>query len=79
MPCNGNDRVTTLHKIPDALLAAAVLPPLDTSLPAVPAGFVGDVLPRVPPAGAFAAAVAPPRVEGVLPLPLVAAPPRSDK
>ena len=38
------------------------------ALTAVLAGLVGDVLPRVPPAGAFAAAV-PPRVEGELPRP----------
>ena len=55
-----------------------MLPPLDAPLPCVPAGFVGDVLPRVPPDGAgFAAVVAPPRVGTVLPLLLIAAPPRA--
>lgn len=47
---------------------AAPLPPVVAPLTAVLAGLVGDVLPRVPPTGAFAAAV-PPRVEGELPRP----------
>ena len=67
-----------LRKIPSALFAVVVLPPLDTPLPCVPAGFVGDILPRVPPDGVgFAAVVALPRVGVVLPLPLIAAPPRA--
>lgn len=55
-----------------------MLPPLDAPLPAVPTGFVGEVLPRVPLVGAgFAAIVAPPRMGAALPLPLIAALPRA--
>lgn len=64
-----------LRKIPGVLFAVVVPPPLDAPLPAA---FVGDVLPRVPPDGVgFVAVVAPPRVGVVLPLPLTAAPPRA--
>lgn len=73
----GKDCCTSLHNmtIPGVLFAVVVFPPLDAPLPDVPAGFVGDVLPR---AGAgFAAVVPPPRPGAVLPLPLMAAPPRT--
>ena len=72
-------------KIPDGLLVVILLPPLAAllpavppPLPAVPEGFVGDVLPRATPDDAFAAA-APPRVEGELPLPPTAGLPRAGK
>ena len=60
------------------LLVPAVLPPLVPPLAVAPAGFVGDVLPRAPPAAALAAVVDAPRDGGVLPLPLAAAPPRPE-
>lgn len=62
------------------LPVAAVPPPLVPPLAVAPAGFVGDVLPRAPPAAALAAVVAAPRDGGVLPLPLplAAAPPRPE-
>lgn len=60
------------------LPVAAVLPPLVPPLPVAPAGFVGDVLSRAPPAAALTAVVAAPRDGGVLSLPLPAAPPRPE-